>query len=70
LANRSTFLTVLPRNIKRLIDLTPGNAHHIGEIRRLFIDAHAHHKKWHNTMLSQKSNMDASTEEPADAPTV
>jgi ferritin-like protein len=66
LANRSTFTSDLPRDIKRLIDLTPGNAHQTGELRRLFIDAHKHHRKWHSDMLSQKSNVDTSTEEPAE----
>jgi hypothetical protein len=65
MANRSSFNSVLPRDVKRLIDLTPGDAHQIGELRRLFIDAHKHHKKAHQDMLSQKSNVDISTEEPA-----
>jgi len=69
MANRSTFGSVLPREIKRLIDLTPGDVHQIGALRRLFIDAHAHHKKVHNTMLTQKTNVETSTEEPGTAPT-
>lgn len=36
------------------------------ELRSLFIEAHAHHRKWHNAMLSQKSNVDVAGEEPAE----
>jgi hypothetical protein len=64
LANRSSFSSSLPRDIKRLIDCTPGTDSYIRELRNLFVDAHAHHRKWHSAMLIQKSNVDMSTEEP------
>lgn len=58
MANRSTFGSILPRDVKRFIDLSPGDAHYIGELRRMFIDAHKHHKKWHAESLTKKQNVD------------
>ena len=65
MANRSTRNSVLPRDIKRFLDLTPGDAHHIGALRRLFLDAHDNHKTYRNKRLSQQTNVDEAGEEPA-----
>lgn len=49
MANRSDFLKAkLPRSLKRMLAMSQtygwsGDAHNSGEIRRLFIDAHASH---------------------------
>ena len=66
MANRSSFSSSLPRDIKRLIDCTHGSDSYIRELRAMFVEAHSHHKKWHGMMLAQKSNVDMSTEEPAE----
>ena len=49
MANRSDFFNTsqktpkLPRYLKKMISLNHVNAHHDGEIRRLFINAHQAH---------------------------
>lgn len=46
MANRSDFNSKLPRNIKKLLSLSSyKDVHEEGEIRRLFVAAHAHHKQ-------------------------
>jgi len=70
MANRSTRGSVLPRDIKRFLDLTPGDAHHIGYLRRLFIDAHNNEKTYRNKRLTQMTNVDEAGEEPASIETV
>ena len=94
MANRSTFNSVLPRELKRFVDLTYPLAtyekrvavdminsktgekvsrfvvrkDYDNEIRSLFLEAHKHHKKVHQDMLTQKAAVDTSTaEEPAPA---
>jgi hypothetical protein len=55
MANRSDFQSVLPRSIKKMIDLIPNiDAHQRGEIRRVFIGAHSTHKEVVKKRLSQK----------------
>jgi hypothetical protein len=91
MANRSTFGSVLPRELKRLVDLSSSNPtyekrvlepafnkagekiqryvirkDYDNELRALFIEAHAHHKKVHTAMLTQKTNIDAAAEEPTE----
>lgn len=49
MANRSDFFNTsqkcprLPRYLKKMLALNSGGAHHDGEIRRLFIQAHQVH---------------------------
>jgi hypothetical protein len=86
MANRSTFNSSLPREIKRIIDLSnpvAGYEKKITEefydkegnkksrvviqkdyenmLRELFLHAHKHHKKWHQEMLTKKTNESADT---------
>jgi len=45
MANRSDFSSTLPRRFKRMLILgSTGDAHQDGNLRRLYIQAHAHHK--------------------------
>ena len=54
MANRSTFNATLPRDIKRFLALqSTGDAHHDGEVRRLFIAAHARLKHVVKKRLTQ-----------------
>ncbi len=46
MANRSDFNSKLPRQIKRLLALTPtANSREDRVLRELFLEAHAHHKQ-------------------------
>lgn len=68
MANRSDFLKAkLPRSLKRMLAMSQtygwsGDAHNSGEIRRLFIDAHASHVGFKTKRQSSESNQ-ASVEE-------
>ena len=50
MAGRSDFQSALPRTIKKLISLSPvlADPHRAGEVRRLFLKAHAWHKQYKN----------------------
>jgi hypothetical protein len=55
MANRSTFGSKLPRNLKKLLALTPSkDAHEARQLRELFLEAHAHHKKARYQMQKPK----------------
>ena len=56
MANRSDRLSVLPRQIKRMLSLMDVDAHRRGEIRRLFMEAHATHKEVVKKRLTQKAD--------------
>jgi hypothetical protein len=58
MANRSTFNSRLPRDIKRLLDLTPGDKQYINSLRGLFIDAHRHHKAFKLQRLDKQISLD------------
>ena len=66
MANRSDFNSVLPRSIKRMLILGGSDP----EKRRMFIEAHAHHKRARNAMLSARTNVDSSSVEPEETPKV
>ena len=71
MANRSDFQSALPRTIKRLINLAPdADAHQRGVWRRLFMEAHAHHKRIRAMRLVSKTNVDESKAVEADTATV
>jgi hypothetical protein len=64
MANRSDFNSVLPRQIKKMLALTPYASK--GEARRDRLDwiaAHAHHKQVNNRRRSQGGSNNSDTEE-------
>lgn len=66
MANRSDFTSILPRRIKRFLALqSTGDAHHDGEMRRLFIEAHKIHQGAQKKMLSAKTNVDVGNDDLA-----
>jgi len=58
MANRSSFSSKLPRDIKRILDLTPGSKQYIDTLRGLFIDAHARHKAFKLQRLDKQISAD------------
>lgn len=65
MANRSTFGSKLPRDIKKLLALTPtNNTREDRVLRELFLEAHAHHKKARYNM--QKARQVANPGDSAD----
>ena len=55
MANRSDFISVLPRKFKRMLALqTSLDEHQRGVQKRLWIEAHAHHKAMRNRALSNR----------------
>lgn len=66
MANRSDFNSSLPRQFKRMLALgeDPVNEHSNGEVRRIFIDAHKHHKAAKIKMLRGKTKDDDVIETP------
>jgi hypothetical protein len=55
MANRSDFGSVLPRKYKRMLALqTELDAHQRGVQRRLWIEAHAHHKAVRGRALANR----------------
>lgn len=52
MANRSDFNSKLPRSLKRMLTLgSKGDVHHAAVVRKLFLEAHADHKRAHDKML-------------------
>ncbi len=52
MANRSDFQSILPRSIKRMLSLSRDlDQHRIGEVRRLFIEAHKKHQEFKGRRL-------------------
>ena len=56
MANRSDRGSVLPRKYKRMISLMCADAHRSGEMRRLFMNAHAVEQAYSKKRLVQKAD--------------
>jgi len=62
MANRSDRMSILPRHIKRMLALCKDdlNPHRAGELRRLFIDAHAIEKQFKNKKIHDSKDVEES----------
>lgn len=62
MANRSDFNSKLPRVLKRTINLAyRGDPHQRAVVRKLFVEAHAQHKRAHDKMLRGNPAVEAET---------
>ena len=60
MGRKSDFNSALPRSLKRFLILGGSD----GQTRRMFLEAHAHHKAVRARMLTAKTNVDADSAEP------
>lgn len=64
MANRSDFGSSLPRQIKRMLALGASSDKHAdGEVRRLWVAAHASHKRAKYRMSKTRSDSGGSSDE-------